>query len=252
MAHPLDGAYLRIERAKQHIADLAARESEFRAAYKKDLVVQFDAATEVARIVLKRDVPPIFSVITGEAAYNLRAALDYLVAELSKLDSGKIRGGTKFPIEDSPKSFWGKVRGRTIQGCKRTADRNPLKGLSDLHVAKIEGLQHYNGHAWLKTLREISNPDKHRELTVTLGSVVGMATFRREPWLPHDILRGIPTYVNGEKLDTRFPGSGEADVYHDLTIYITLGKGPGVVNALQMLQRQVPATLDLFKPDFES
>ena len=39
----------------------------------------------------------------GEVCYNFRSALDYLIFELAKLDSGVEQGGTQFPIMDSPK-----------------------------------------------------------------------------------------------------------------------------------------------------
>jgi hypothetical protein len=41
----------------------------------------------------------------GEVCYNFRSALDYLIFELAKLDSGVEQGGTQFPIMDSPKDF---------------------------------------------------------------------------------------------------------------------------------------------------
>jgi hypothetical protein len=38
-----------------------------------------------------------------------------------------------------------------------------LRGVNDPHVRTIESLQPYRGVAWTATLRDLSNPDKHRE-----------------------------------------------------------------------------------------
>ncbi|MCH8188130.1 MAG: hypothetical protein IIB66_05415, partial [Proteobacteria bacterium] len=104
-------------------------------------------------------VPHIIKILVGEITYNLRAALDYLVYELARLDSGEVKNGTQFPIED------------TEDGFKRK--RNAfLKGVSDKHVAIIESLQPYSGCDWTRILRDLSNPDKHRQLTISKSSVV--------------------------------------------------------------------------------
>jgi hypothetical protein len=38
-----------------------------------------------------------------------------------------------------------------------------LKGINPLHMAAIERLQPYKGCGWTKMLRDLSNPDKHRQ-----------------------------------------------------------------------------------------
>lgn len=249
MPHPLDGAYLRIERAQHHIAELNALESAFRVDHEKDIVIEFHPVTQIAGVVLKEEakvVPPIFSVIAGEATYNLRAALDYLVFELVKLDWGaRTQNRAKFLIEDSSSSLWGKVKGRN----------GPLRGLSDKHVAMVEGLQPYKGHAWAKKLRDISNPDKHRELSVTRGAMAGMAVFHFDmppDWTPPPMPGGIslPYYKSGRVVHARDPRGRDVSMYHDITLFITFSDGLWVVNTLQVLQQQVAATLDAFRLEF--
>ena len=97
---------------------------------------------------------PIVPILLGEICYNLRSALDYLVFELAKFDSGTIQNGTQFPIDDTPQKFARHIPTR-------------LKGVGVSHVTTIEGLQPYNGCRWSQILRDISNPDKHRELQST-------------------------------------------------------------------------------------
>lgn len=201
MAHPLDGADLRIERAKHHLAELNTLESAYRLAHEKDLVIDFDSSAKITSVRLKEEaklIPPIFSVILGEAVYNLRAALDYLVFELVRLDWERTQNRAKFLIEDSSASFWGKVNGRN----------KPLQGLSDRHLGMIEDLQPYKRHEWLKLLREISNLDKHRELTATRTTMEGMAVFQVDmppDWFPPPTTEGfpLPYYESGKVLHAR-------------------------------------------------
>jgi len=41
-----------------------------------------------------------------------------------------------------------------------------LKGVNQRHVASIEGYQPYRRCDWTKTLVSLSNPDKHKRLTI--------------------------------------------------------------------------------------
>lgn len=104
---------------------------------------------------------PDYSILTGEAIYNLRSALDYLVYELAIADSGVVPRGTQFPIADSADGF-------------RRRRSNYLKGLSEEHKDAIGA---YSGADWAKILRDISNPDKHRALTVIEGDLEHQVRF---------------------------------------------------------------------------
>lgn len=61
----------------------------------------------------------------GEIIYNLRAALDYLVFELTLMDTGAVQKDTQFPTESSKKD-----------GFKQQS--RFLKGLNAEHQAAIE------------------------------------------------------------------------------------------------------------------
>src|SRR5215831_11863276 len=101
MKPSLEGAYARIRRAGGHIDELKKREPTVSG-------TQSDWTPEAWGSLTMRDedVPdPIISVLIGEAVYNLRAALDYLVYELAFLDTGSIKDGTQFPIDYSPLRF---------------------------------------------------------------------------------------------------------------------------------------------------
>lgn len=99
-------------------------------------------------------------IVAGEALYNLRAGLDYLVHSLAWLDSGQLQLHTQFPIARTASSF-------------QTQRRERLKGLSDPHISVLEEYQPYHGCEWTALLQELSNPDKHRNLPPSSRSFPG-------------------------------------------------------------------------------
>jgi hypothetical protein len=154
--HPLDGAFERINRAGEHLKELELAVLDFTQDVHDAVVVQFEGNPPHKPIFHTPQLlpPPRLKILIGEICNNLRSALDYLVYELARLDSGAIQDGTQFPIEDTPTAF-------------QKASKNRLKGINASHVAAIEKSQPYNGCHWTKVLKDISNPDKHRHLTIT-------------------------------------------------------------------------------------
>src|SRR5207253_9743560 len=47
----------------------------------------------------------IAPILIGEVCYNLRSALDYLIHELTNIDTGPPKHKTQFPIEDGKNGF---------------------------------------------------------------------------------------------------------------------------------------------------
>ena len=187
-----------------------------------------------------RPVSPSISVLIGEAIYNLRAALDYLVYELAKLDSGAEQHGTQFPIDFHPKRF-------------EQRHKDFLKGVSAAHIDAIGKLQPCYGCQWTKTLVGISNPDKHRELTDSHAEVI--IDIQLVYGDAHDFtaLPGKIFHRQG-----RFPrwhrrGGQVCDVYVEgrFAIEVTSLDRTPVVKTLEMLKASVTDTLDAFKPEFE-
>jgi len=107
---PLDGAYQRVKRAGVHLANLKRRSNILCQEKSGAVVIQRKPATFLLpdgrkiRGVLGSaafpigPTPQIFSILAGEVIYNLRAALDYLVYELAKVDSDYVVYRTQFPI----------------------------------------------------------------------------------------------------------------------------------------------------------
>lgn len=108
--HVLNGAFERIARAEEHLADVRHRidrwlnEQESAVAFQFDMKPPHDPIVDTANCV---GPPMIVGILFGEIAYNLRNALDYLVFELARLDSGSVQDKTQFPIENSRDNFRG-------------------------------------------------------------------------------------------------------------------------------------------------
>ena len=164
--HPLDGAFERVARAGEHLEDLRGRLDALRRAQENAFLPYFDTTPPhqfglmVPQVATaSRRIP----VLVGEICYNLRSSLDYLVFELALANSRVRQNGTQFPIDDTEKRFVKHVK------------EGWLRGVSTDHVEAIKQLQPYNGCAWTKSLREISNPDKHRELIRMRAAHTGAA-----------------------------------------------------------------------------
>jgi hypothetical protein len=167
------------------------------------------------------------SVHIGDAVYNLRAALDYLVFVLASFGEGQQVEGTQFPIEDSMDMFTARITGAHPKSGK--PQRQYLKGVPSVAVHRIRQLQPcWNPPCeWTRTLRELSNPDKHQHLSSLTSRATWIKTGER--------LEGTTMHVRGHiEVEVRFL-SPDAEA-HPL---------------LETLHREVRAVVDGFKPAFE-
>jgi hypothetical protein len=182
------------------------------------------------------DLPLMLPVVISDAIHNMRAALDYIVFELALLDVGQPQDGTQFLIEDV-KSDPADAR-RGFDGRKGRY----LKGLNARHIDMIEALQPYKpGMDWSKTLRDISNPDKHRNLTVL------------QP-VPRLIRRYVVTFDSKVDLNAnpiRFTAD-QVQVDASNAIYISPAdvSKPALMPTLRNLQLEIARVLEFFKPEF--
>lgn len=225
-AHPLYGCQLRVVRANAYIreADDVIRDFEGKC---EDLIVANSATNAPLNFP---DVPHDLSLAVGDAIYNLRAALDYLVYELAILDSKAIQEGTQFPIEGVKA---GKSAGGNPIGFDAIVGRY-LKGVSQTHRDMIENLQPYKGVDWSKDLKDISNPDKHRRLTrIHTGDEIVV-------WVQGPHGRG-----------KRLPNGDTVQVDAQQTILIELpDRKLHVTGTLYTIQACIADAINLFKRDF--
>lgn len=232
--HPLRGAFERVRRAEEHLADLRNRLAWALRQQENAVTVQLHPDPPHHPVPILQG--PTFAdhrigILIGEVCYNLRGALDYLVFELAKLDSGIEQDKTQFPIEGTKKRF------------NRRVEMGWLKGINPAHITAIEGLQPYNGCDWTKTLQSISNPDKHRELAPICGTVRLHAYTRA--LTPHiDEIAGTihraPHPLTGEEVEVKIYFFGN----------ILLKDGTPIIEPLNEIKTQVANTLIAFKPDF--
>lgn len=228
----LDGAWLRYIRADRHLAEARGLIQKFGKSCVNHIVADNDTDPNPS-IILRTtpDLPPFLPIVVSDVIHNLRAALDYVVFELAFHDSGRVQDGTQFLIEDfkihptDPRlGFDGKRRQR-------------LKGLSPKHVGMIEALQPYKGVDWTKTLRNISNPDKHRKLTALSDS--GYYTM---------------THVGQTRLETKplviKPDDWEVDASYAIYIAPPNLNEPSLMPTLDNVYAGVGRTLELFKREF--
>ena len=231
MEPSLDGARLRIKRAGEHIGALKRLQRRIEQVDYSTLSVhrnthepkQIDAVTteyysdsvEVPGI----PVNPRWSILTSECVFSLRSALDYLVYALARLDSGKVRNRTQFPICSDECDF------------KQAIKRGNLAGLNAAHRAAIEALQPYNGGKWLLQLAAISNPDKHRELVATVPKNALDAAYMQTP---------APT-----------PGGRQVVMHLQMSRYIAFPDESPVIPTLDALKAQVAETIKQFDSEFE-
>lgn len=218
IANPsLANAYARVDRAREHLVALTREIDSFLSSVVYSLSIG-PAATGVFTDVGR--MPALISILVGEILYNLRSGLDYLVYELAYLDSGQIQEQTQFLIEDR-EAGWENKRGQK------------LKQISDSHVERIKDFQPFRGCDWTGTLRDLSNPDKHRTLTVIShrGSVV------------------VSTNATTTNQTLRFAAHDTARP-SNRSVTVVFDDGTSVRKILQELTESVPALLDVFKPDF--
>jgi hypothetical protein len=225
--HALDGAWRRFQRADAHLAEAQMLIGEFGNTCRNHIVADNDTDPTKPTFSLKTapDLPLMLPVVISDAIHNLRAALDYIVFELARKDSGKTQDGTQFLIADSKPRF-----------DERSAKY--LNGLSVKHVAMIERLQPYMGVDWTKSLREISNPDKHRQLTFLNDS--GFYQLKYDGSL--SLKAQKPLLIN--------PDDWEVDA--SCAIFITPPNlsQDGLILTLHRIESGVCRTLELFHAEF--
>jgi hypothetical protein len=235
--HPLDGAYQRVRRARKHLTNLKKRITVFRGVISDNIAINRKPAKFIlpdgrevmgvlGELSFRIEPPPtIIPILVGETIYNLRAALDYLVYGLACFDSKQVVENTQFPIEDKGDVFIRRIGGA---GTKRRGVY--LAGVNDTHVAIISQFQPCYGCKWTRVLREISNPDKHRKLTIIKAPMV----------------YNIPDGSTERIIDGQ-----SVNMENGISLNIGFSNGLPIVETLEQLHSEVTKTLNLFKLDFK-
>ena len=150
-------AWTRLYRAKENYDALAAEVTNFLYEYVKGMIRGWNPETGGFGLQFRH---PRESIMTGkpralvvDIVEDLRAALDYMVFELSALNTPDLNEkAPQFVIADTKKDFDRQSRSR-------------LRYLTDEQKTKfIEKVQPFNGNHILGILRDISGQSKHRNL----------------------------------------------------------------------------------------
>lgn len=234
--HPLCGADLRLRRARQNIGTLNRQLQRWTDAHgRQPIRATVDEAERKINFsvpVAREEVELLHraTISVGETAYNVRSALDYLVYSIARgSNSGHHVSGTQFPMEDSEDGYWSRWTGKAPDGRKirRYLNKVPKDVANDL--------AHYQPFAhcvWIELLKDISNPDKHSQLTI----------FNSETQLIPHRLRG---YVNPHT------GTQAIDFEGVVRVDVTLTTGEDVVEALQLIHSEAAALIRSYSGHFQ-
>lgn len=161
MPHCLDGVRAKLDRARHHISDLEDRIEAYLATQPIQIREHHDrdgATRHIQWIATTSNDPPTeLGLIVGDWAQNVRAALDYIVYELVRRETGDDDPRwTQFPIAVDAARYAGQEQSR-------------LRGAPDWSLPVFRALQPYNdgtdaAYHPLAVLADISNRDKHRLL----------------------------------------------------------------------------------------
>jgi hypothetical protein len=143
---------LKLARAREKLVSLQADVHDFLA--HRALRLKPVRTAEEVRFVAQfyRTPPPEWGLDASEIVYHIRSALDHLVHQLSGTDGSK----TQFPIATTPKQF-------------ECSSKQRLAGVPNEYRTVISAAQPFRDanpqrHPFV-ALNELSNRDKHRELT---------------------------------------------------------------------------------------
>lgn len=260
---------LKLIRAHQHLIALKAGIQRFEEGNPAVIVAEFEPNRpgHDIRYIVRKPIPARFGPMIGDVIYNLRAALDYAVYELTIAHTGHPLEGTAFPVCRT-RQAWGQLDGRTgspagntglykVRGVSREA-RAVIKRLQPFHRKK------YRKHpVWM--LDELCNLDKHRSLHVTTllpgrgnvsltlrnGATLTRQRFLRKP-PEHDTVFGWLSYSKGtteDQVDMKITVPSKV-VFQE--IYIG-NKAFSVVDFLEMMDEDVVseilAHLSVLVPD---
>lgn len=129
-----------------------------------------------------REPDPKIALIVGDAAHNIRTALDHLAVAMSAKSE---RGSASFPVEDRP--IWETGPDGTFiiaDDDARDRFKRSVAGMTREAIALVKELQPYNFREHipdnaLRVLSIIDNADKHREITALRPAFQGATAILR-------------------------------------------------------------------------
>lgn len=260
MAHPLDGAVAKLNRAREQIngLDQAIRMAIEGHAYRV-VIAEREPHSSYRALRLEPGqvgIPPLdWSAIIGEIAHDLRSALDLLACELAlKKNASVDTRDISFPI---------RLYGRQAKPGGRWKQRwhsrlvTPFKRK---HGARIKRLQPYhrgNGQRrsllWL--LHELNNADKHRAIqmvAVSAGRIMPQVVkMTRDPDNVHDtpllrgfeVKQGVPLKDSAKvgHIDATVSPKSKVEMDIRITAKVVFDQGCDAIRGLEVIRLLVGA-----------
>lgn len=190
----ITGPLSKLARAASHLRTLKQEIPDFlnRHAHEFERAFEDDGTRHVVRLKINESPFVTWSLIVGDFAQNLRAALDHLVWQLVVLNGRKPKGRTAFPI----------LLTEPTTPASRKKWRSQTLGISDEALAAIAAAQPYNDseperHP-LAVLHHLARVDRHRLILVSHTAI--------------DDRRGDPEIQVGAIRDVEIAGHAELTV----------------------------------------
>ncbi|MGA2624481.1 MAG: hypothetical protein ABSF91_11550 [Bacteroidota bacterium] len=197
----LEGARLKLVRAKRHIEELHNVIQTFIDSKPYRIVKRENPAGDLVYCVeIVQQLPPELGAIIGDAIHNIRSALDLLAWQLVTAGGGQPNNHTFFPISRTQASFE-----QTMQQC--------LAGASTRALRFIKRLKPWlGGNKTLVQLHSLDIVDKHRMILV-VGTAHKNIIERFQMHVPwqQEVVRFPPFALN--PADRQFPLTNGAELF---------------------------------------
>lgn len=206
--------------ACEHMQELRAEIDNFIQKNRHAIVIETDSDTGDTAITVsfKDPIPPAIPLWIGDAAHNLKTALDYALWELIGLDRGRQHSQLYMPSGDDQKSYEGLCKGISTP---RADTKEFLVGLRN-HGGP-------GGKVFLRALHLLDRKEKHTVLTPLAGA----------SRIPHLKIKNSEGVVIEETKNCSFL------MEEDGRTHIKVGRG----NAVELFE-QADTTIEIFLAEF--
>ncbi len=187
---------------------------------------QADAERLLEKLGFQEEIQDETRRLVSEFLLHTRAALDYVIFALSRLNTGVEQDGTQFPIDPCKQVF---------EKHRNGDKRDFLRHLTCEQVALVESVQPYNRFPLLKLFNKLSNVDKHRKFVKPMVS----GTIRQIPYA-HTDAKGVLSNKVGVNFE------------HSFYISLVDWEGRPAIEVLQDLDSNVTEIVELFDESLRS
>lgn len=162
--HPLAGVIEKLRRADVHIISLYREIRSYTDTCPYTVAAHRDLGDSKAGFTfhITKEPPLFLSTIVGDAAHNLRCALDYLACELTILNGGTPTRRTQFPIALSSEDDF--LNLAVTLGKLNTVSKKAIAIISAVQPYRLDDNKRTTHPLWL--LAKLSNMDKHHMLAL--------------------------------------------------------------------------------------